>query len=259
MKVGSFRADILCEAEGSDCRVLIENQLGGSDHGHLGQLLTYASGLDAATIVWVAPAFRDEHRAALNWLNRITDGKVRFFAVQVELWSISGGLPAPKFRLVEGPRPSKGMANKMAREIADKPSDSAKRRLKYWQDFLSRLRLDDPDIRVPSPNSLGNLRFSLQGNDLWITVYAAASLGRIGVFLRGNPEYYARLQEKRRAIELQLGEACAWDRGDDGWDVAVRQRADPEKKNEWPAQHNWLATRLNDFIRVFKPYVEGAK
>ena len=93
--VGIFRADILCKELGSGTLVLIENQLERSDHGHLGQLLTYASGLDAATIIWITPKFCEDHRAAVDWLNRITDERINFFAVQVEIWSISGSLPAP--------------------------------------------------------------------------------------------------------------------------------------------------------------------
>ena len=51
--VGPFRADILCKDIDTDRWVLIENQLERTDHTHLGQLLTYASGLDAVTIVWI--------------------------------------------------------------------------------------------------------------------------------------------------------------------------------------------------------------
>ena len=69
-RVGQFRADILCKDKDKDTLVLIENQLARTDHTHLGQLLTYAAGLKAVTIVWLAkPPFRDEHRAALDWLN----------------------------------------------------------------------------------------------------------------------------------------------------------------------------------------------
>ena len=52
--VGPFRADILCKDIATNSLVLVENQLERTDHIHLGQLLTYASGLDAVTIVWVA-------------------------------------------------------------------------------------------------------------------------------------------------------------------------------------------------------------
>ncbi len=66
--VGEFRLDI--EAQTPDGRVvIIENQLERTDHGHLGQLLVYASGLEAAAVVWVAPRFRDDHRRTLDWLN----------------------------------------------------------------------------------------------------------------------------------------------------------------------------------------------
>ena len=52
--VGPFRADILCKETTEGHYVLIENQLERTDHTHLGQLLTYAAGLDAVSIVWIA-------------------------------------------------------------------------------------------------------------------------------------------------------------------------------------------------------------
>ena len=45
--VGPFRADILCKDIGTDAWVLVENQLERTDHIHLGQLLSYAAGLQA--------------------------------------------------------------------------------------------------------------------------------------------------------------------------------------------------------------------
>ena len=80
--VGPFRADILCKEIGSGTWVLVENQLERSDHLHLGQLLTYASGLEAVTIVWIAARFTEEHRSTLDWLNRITDESFRFFGLR---------------------------------------------------------------------------------------------------------------------------------------------------------------------------------
>lgn len=65
--VGPFRADILCKDINSSQWVLIENQLERTDHSHLGQLLTYAAGLNAVTIVWIAERFTEEHLAGFKW------------------------------------------------------------------------------------------------------------------------------------------------------------------------------------------------
>jgi hypothetical protein len=67
---GSVGPDLLCKDINTDRRVLIENQLECTDYTHLGQLLTYASCLEAATIVWIAKSFAEEHRSTLDWLNK---------------------------------------------------------------------------------------------------------------------------------------------------------------------------------------------
>lgn len=92
--VGLFRADILCKDTATDHWVLIENQLEKTDHVHLGQLLTYASGLKAVSIVWVARKFTEEHRSALDWLNEITDDQFNSLALR---WS-SGASAIPLSR-----------------------------------------------------------------------------------------------------------------------------------------------------------------
>ena len=81
-RVGPYRADILCVEAGTGRIVLIENQLEKTNHLHLGQILTYAAGLDAVTIVWIAERFTEEHRAAIDWLNRITDTNFNFFGIE---------------------------------------------------------------------------------------------------------------------------------------------------------------------------------
>ena len=102
-EVGSFRADIVCRDIGTGSSVLIENQLEQTDHDHLGKLLTYAAGLQAVTVVWLAERFRDEHRAALDWLNDITHEESRFFGLEIELWRIGDSPAAPKFNIVSMP------------------------------------------------------------------------------------------------------------------------------------------------------------
>jgi hypothetical protein len=131
--VGRFSADILCKELGTDRRMLIENQLERTDHCHLGQLLTYAAGLQAVTIVWIAARFTEEHRAALDWLNQITDETVRFFGLEVELWRIGTSPAAPKFNIIAKPNDwSRSMAQ-AARSLEEgEPSGIRLLQQRYW-------------------------------------------------------------------------------------------------------------------------------
>ncbi|MGB8652275.1 MAG: DUF4268 domain-containing protein [Mycobacteriales bacterium] len=101
--VGGFSLDLLGRDTATGRVVIVENQLEVSDHTHLGQLLTYAAGTDPTTIVWVAPAFRSEHRAALDWLNTRTDENTRFFGVEIAVVRIGDSDPAPMFKLIAQP------------------------------------------------------------------------------------------------------------------------------------------------------------
>ena len=89
--VGRFRADLLCRDAASRLPVVIEAQLGKSDHRHLGQVLTYAAGLDAGAVVWLAARFHDEHRAALDWLNRPGASPAPCFGVEIAAWRAGEG------------------------------------------------------------------------------------------------------------------------------------------------------------------------
>lgn len=94
-RVGEFSLDLIGTDQASGERVIVENQLDQSDHAHLGQILTYAGGTDPTNVIWVATGFREEHRAALEWLNERTDERTRFFAVLLQTVRISGSPPAP--------------------------------------------------------------------------------------------------------------------------------------------------------------------
>ena len=64
--VEEFSADVLARDSTDGSLVLIENQLERSDHGHLGQILTYLAGLDSRTVVWIARDFSPAHLSAIR-------------------------------------------------------------------------------------------------------------------------------------------------------------------------------------------------
>src|SRR5437764_12307274 len=59
--VGGYWLDLVGRDLTNDTVLIVENQLGDTDHSHLGQVLTYAAGTGASTIVWIATSFREEH------------------------------------------------------------------------------------------------------------------------------------------------------------------------------------------------------
>ena len=130
--VGDFSLDILATDKRSGRPVAIENQLGRSDHQHLGQLLTYAAGHDAGTVVWIASGFREEHRSAVEWLNRGTNEGIDFYAVEISAIRIGGSLPAPLFQMVaRPPRRTSGRS---------RPSPDQEWYREFFQPLLDKLK-----------------------------------------------------------------------------------------------------------------------
>lgn len=102
-RAAGCQADIVCRDAASGLPVVIEAQLGPSDHAHLGQLMAYATAFDAAAAVWLAREFRDVHREALDRLNLQAGGAVRWYGVEMEMWAVDDSLPAPRFDVVARP------------------------------------------------------------------------------------------------------------------------------------------------------------
>lgn len=101
--IGDFSLDILASASAFGA-VAIENQLGQSDHDHLGKLLTYAAGMSAKAAVWVAPEFRTEHLDAVNALNEWAESALALFAVEVRALRIGKSSVGVEFRAIASPK-----------------------------------------------------------------------------------------------------------------------------------------------------------
>lgn len=56
---GDFQCDLVAEDDSGD-PVIIENQLEGTNHDHLGKVLTYLTNLNAKTAIWISTDARAE-------------------------------------------------------------------------------------------------------------------------------------------------------------------------------------------------------
>lgn len=102
-------------------------------HSHLGQLITYAAGLDAEYIIWLVREAREEHQEAIEWLNEHTDEKLNFFLVVVESWQIGNSDPAVKFSVVQ--RPNDWKKTVMGSGLTEEKSKAKAMQLDFWQKF----------------------------------------------------------------------------------------------------------------------------
>lgn len=262
--VGPFRADILCKDASDGSWVLIENQLESTDHKHLGQLMTYAAGLEAVTVVWIAASFTEEHRAALDWLNQITGDRFRFFGLEVELLRIGPSVPAPNFKLVSKPNDWSSSVSSAAKAISEGAiTETQQLQLEFWTQFTDLLAREYPGIsrRKPAPQHWTN--FSIGRSDFRISAVCAARDGWIGLSLNClGPKaktYFRQLHMSRADIEREIGEPLDWRELPDKVEsrIYLTKQLDPKNRADWPQQLSWLAEKLSLFLQVFRPRVQN--
>jgi len=136
--VGDYSLDILAKDLGSNAYVVIENQLEPTDHRHLGQLLTYASGFDADVVIWVATEFREEHRQAIDWLNSKSGASTNFFGIVIEVLQIGTSALAPQFKVVASP--NEWQKAKSSKKVASETGERGEAYRDYFQPLMDELR-----------------------------------------------------------------------------------------------------------------------
>lgn len=269
--VGPFRADILCKDTTTDNWVLIENQLARTDHSHLGQLLTYAAGLNAVTVVWIAERFTAEHRATLDWLNERTDDKINLFGLEIELWRIGESAVAPKFNIVSQPNDW----SRTVREAAagnGEVSTHKKLQSKFWTAFKQYMETKGSIVRCqrPLPQHWANYAIGRSGVhltsivSLWDAETAVKDPEIRAQLVLNGPnakQEFAALERQKDAIEKALGFNLTW-HNPDGKAVCrlyTRWKTDFRDEAQWPEQFEWLRQRLEVMHKVFAPIMKNLK
>lgn len=243
--VEQFSADILARNPQTDELVLIENQLEGSDHSHLGQIMTYLAGLDARIVIWVAAGFRDAHLSAVNWLNEHTDGDFNFFAVQVRVVRIGDSLPAPIFDVVARPNAWERHLHEVAR-TSKTLSEIGQFRLGFWEEYVRHY----PDEALYGPANADSTRTRpIDGVDLIIKLNVAKD--SVGIFVRGlmgadGKAVHTMLEPHAAHLSAATGAPFTGSRYDHFF--GQKQSGDATDRTQWPALFDWLHSMADIYV-----------
>ena len=255
--VGDFHVDIVATETGTDRKIIIENQLEDTNHDHLGKLITYASGKEASIIVWVVKRAREEHKAAIEWLNNHTDDKVGFFLCEIKLYKIGASCPAVKFNVVEQP-------NDWTKAIKQSAitNETEKLRFDYWQVFYDYITNDKAFMKLLNPQK--------PRTDHWFNLYLGTSLCHLSVnqiqkrdelnieiYIDNSKEFFAKLETNKDTIESIVGEKLDWRElpNRKASRIILAREADFTDQSKWQEQFDWIVDKAKRLQKAVKQFV----
>ena len=249
--VGGYRCDIICKDEITGKNVLIENQLEPSNHDHLGKIITYASGLDAAVVVWIVQEAREEHASAIEWLNKHTDDDLAFFLIEIHAFTIGDSKPAPQFRIIQQPNEFA----KMVKEISKNTelNDSQTYRLEFWNMFNSVIdeRGKPFNKHKPSTDNWYTVAIGSSKCHISIDLVNKENRIRIGLWIPNSKELFDKLLVEKENIEKEAKFQFAWDRlNGKKASVIFTYIEGLDFKNQ--SNYKDLMNKIIDYVVVFK-------
>ena len=257
--VGSFSLDVLAQDTETGANAVIENQLEDTNHDHLGKLLTYAAGKDAKYVIWIVKSAREEHRAAIEWLNNNTVDGVGFFLIEIQLWSIDGSAPAPKLNVVEQPngwvkiikRPSGiqgGAASQFKYDFWNAFNDYAFKNSEFSTEFNQHKASSDHwyDLNIGTSEAHIQLLVNSRTNVISVCIYIAKSKA-----------LYDRFAEHKDEIERIVGDGLDWRRMNDKITcrILLEKQVDLKDDGARTAQFEWFMEKALAFKKAFSKYL----
>lgn len=236
--VDTFSADILARNTDDNSLVLIENQLEGTDHTHLGQIMTYLAGLETHTVIWIASSFREAHLSALKWLNEHTVEPFAFFAVKVSAVRIGSSPIAPIFEVLSRPNHWERKLKSIAKESRTM-SPLGQFRKAFWTHYVTRF---PHELKHEEAKGVSSRWRILPPLDLVISIYLGKD--EVGIFVRG-PEKNANGQDVvdglfPHAEQLTKRLGVIWRRSERGYFFVNTYPADTANRELWDELADWL-------------------
>lgn len=258
--VGDFSADILAQEDGGTRKIIIENQYGKTDHDHLGKLITYAAGQNASVLIWIVENARDEHRAAIQWLNENTSDNIDAFLVKIEVFKIGDSVPAPKFTILESPNDWL----KTTRTTIDYGilTDTKKKQLDWWNKFMDYAMQREKFSRLfnrrkARPQHWFNLPLGSAFYHISLTAKKEPKTLGAEVYIPDNKDLFQHFYAQREAIENELGFKLDWQELPESKASRIAIKHDGDFTDLENATNNflWYCEKAEAFRKVFPKYI----
>lgn len=212
--IGSYRCDLVAKDETTGQIVIIENQLEATNHDHLGKIITYAAGLDAKTIIWIVKEAREEHKAAIEWLNNNSSEEIGFFLIELHAYKINDSLPAPMFKVVEKPN---NFTKTTKQNYSDKELNrSQNERLMFWEEFNTVIVAKGKpfSVRKPTTDHWYDVAIGTSEAHLAINLVNKENKIVLELYILDNKKLFDHLYEDKEKIENTLQMNFSWERLD---------------------------------------------
>ncbi len=255
--VGGFSVDIYASENGTERKIIIENQLEDTNHDHLGKLITYASGKSADVLIWIVKKAREEHRAAIEWLNNHTDERIGFFLCEVKLYRIGNSDPAVKFEIIEKP-------NDWAKEIKQNESisETEQSRSEYWnafQDYAFSKRQFSALFKRRKSWPCVWLDFSIGNSACYIRIWQNRrdNILTVGLYITNDKELFNKLYLNRTEIEKESGIVFDWKELPDkkASRIDIQNAVDFDNKSQYHSQFEWMMDMMLRIRNIFTKHI----
>lgn len=256
--VGSYRCDLVAKDETTDIKVIIENQLEATNHDHLGKIVTYASGLDAKYIVWIVKNAREEHRAAIEWLNNNTNDSVNFFLIEIHAYTIGDSAPAPKFEIVE--KPNDFVKKSKTRNYKSEMNKSESERLEFWEEFNKVLieRNKPFNVRKATNNHWYDVAIGTTEAHVAINLVNKEGIIVVELYIANNKDLFDKLFENKEQIEEDLELQLEWARLDNSKASRIKTNIDGLDFDNHSNYHELMNEAIDMAVKfrdVFKKFI----
>lgn len=213
--IGSYRCDLVAKDETTGKVVIIENQLEATNHDHLGKIITYAAGLDSKTVVWIVKEAREEHKAAVEWLNNNTSEDIGFFLIELHAYKIGDSIPAPMFKVIEKPN---NFTKVSKQNYSDKELNrSQNERLIFWEEFNKVLiESGKPfNVRKATTDHWYDVAIGTSEAHLAINLVNKENKIVLELYITDNKNLFDQMYNEKDKIESKLDMTLNWERLDD--------------------------------------------